>query len=366
MSRKPAQKSKKLEKCRRKNHQWKKELISKRKAKKYKQATFRYLSVFGLFLLSFVIITGFLGYKKLSQSLVSAYSYNSFDLRTEDIFVVSYIEVGDLPGKNYDIQKLEVHMYDVTSKKHTVFDFDVDTPVDVVGRYSEEPLRKILHLGTSLNNDDLSQGIDVLNTTLSKKLGIHIDKFVLIDTKIAGSFDTAIFNADIRSYKNLPLLNSFNNSLKTDLRLSEFYYINKLANEIDNGAVFATIVDKSTSNETIDSSIRDLTFDSRVALERKSVAVLNGSKMEGIAGFGSRIIENLGGRVVGVDNASKTYDKTLLIADSTNSETVSELIKYFGDDIEVVDKSSLDNVYDSEFIRADIVLIMGIDITDQL
>lgn len=365
MPRKPAPKSKNLERSRKSAKNWKRNMKSSNKSKKYKALLGNYLALFSLFVGSFLLVFGFLTYKKINQSFASAYSPTSFDLRHENLFAIAFVTVDDLKQSDIRIDTAKVHLFDVSSNKHLEFDFDSSLELDVAGRYANEPLEKVLELGTSIHNDDLIAGKNVLNSSLSKKVGFNIDKFIVVDTALAPQLETAIFSGNLDSYMNWDVVTNLNDSMLTDLRLSEFYFIHKLlsTNTFDSDTVIAVSTD--TTPEYIDSQIRDLTFDSEIAYEKKSVAVLNGTNHAGVAGFGSRIVENLGGRVVGVDNASQQYEKSQLIVDDKNSKTARALARYFKN-IEIIEKSAIDDMQGSEFVRADIVLILGFDIVNQL
>jgi len=109
-----------------------------------------------------------------------------------------------------------------------------------------------------------------------------------------------------------------------------------------------------------DNSIREFTYESFLAKERKNISVLNGTESPGLAAFGTRVISNFGGRVVSTQNTSKTYDKSVIIADDINSQTVSFLSRVFKIN-SIISKEEALGFLESEIDRSDVVVIFGFD-----
>lgn len=365
MARKPAPKSKNLAKSRKKTYTWRKAASTKRSSKQITAVVQKYLSVFLLFSVSFIFLFGYLSFKKLTSPFVSAYSTSSYDIRGQDIFVMGYYEIDSLESATPLINKVVITVFDTTSKSVLSFDVSPAIEVDVSGRYANEPLSKVLGLSMSVNNNDVEEGVHMLNSTLSSYLGYDIDKYIVADSELAPYFNEVFFDRNALTMLDLTSMKDLDSSLRTNMNFHELYYAYNFIGSLSRDQIDHKTLDSSSDQLLTDSYLRGMTFDSKVAYEKKSIAILNGTSMPGVATFGARVVENYGGRIVGIDNASKKYEKSVLIVDDTTSHTAI-VLKNFFDNVEVLDKASIDPVHDSEFIRADIVLIIGIDIAERL
>jgi len=121
--------------------------------------------------------------------------------------------------------------------------------------------------------------------------------------------------------------------------------------------------DTFESPDLLDTFIRETTYDSSFAEEKKSIAVLNGSGFSGLASFGARVVKNRGGHIVAVDNAKDIHEKSYLIVDDKTSETASYLLSFF-EDAEIYSKDEL-NFDEPVLDRADVTLILGLDIASK-
>jgi len=167
--------------------------------------------------------------------------------------------------------------------------------------------------------------------------------------------------------KTLPhLFFNVQDSLKTDFSSGElwrFYtFLNHLS--LENLAFLEFEPSYLKDSRPLDEEIRNITFDSDVAFEAKDVAILNGTDISGVATFGGRVVKNIGGRVIAADNARRSYDKTLLVADDSSSETVNYISRFF--DIEQVVTKNAVGLEENVLERADITLILGFDIVEKL
>ncbi len=365
MARKPAPKSKNLAKSRKKTYSWRINSASKRSSKQVRVVVQKYLAVFLLFSVSFISLFGYLSFKKLTSPFVSAYSTSSYDIRSQDIFVIGFYEIDDLTSSTPIITRSVISVFDTTGSKVLHLDISSEYEIDVAGRYVKESFSKILGLSMSVKNNDLDEGISMLNDTVSSYLGYDIDKYVLVDKKLSHYYTDVFFDMNPSALVDLASMKNLDTFLKTNMNFHEFYYSYKFISTLSKDQIETKIIDTNSNSDNTDAYIRGLTFDSQVAYEKKSVAILNGTALPGVANFGARVVENYGGRIVGIDNASKSYERSVLIVDDKSSHTANVIKNFFGD-VEVVEKNSVEQVYDSEFIRADIVLIIGLDIAERL
>lgn len=365
MARKPAPKSKNLAKSRKKTYSWRTKPTSKRSSKKFKLVVQKYLAVFLLFSVSFISLFSYLSFKKLTRPFVSAYSNNSYDIRGQDIFAIGFYEVDNIKSQTPFISRAVISVFDTTSNKVLHLDVSPELQLDVAGRYSNESLSKVLGLGMSVNNNDQEKGIDMLNDTMSSYIGYNIDKYVIVDKEASHYYDDVFFARNPLALLDLSSMKDLSSSFFTNMNFHEFYYTYNFVSSLSKDKIETRTLDNSSVGEVTDGHIRGLTFDSQVAYEKKSIAILNGTSLPGVANFGARAVENAGGRIVGIDNASKKYEKSVLIVDDMTSHTATVLKNFFGN-VDVLEKSSIDPIYDSEFIRADVVLIIGLDIAERL
>lgn len=323
MPRKPAQKS-----VTQRTRKLRAKLTNFKKFKLHKNFV-KGLVLVALFSISVLFILGLGFYKKITQNFASASSPNSCSIRDSDIYTLLYMS-DDAYYFNF---------FDTHNKKIISYSLPLNTVLDVPGKYGEEELSKLLALGKLNNENDEMQ---LVKRGFSKLFGYKVDKYIVSGHKMTLGIDD--FYKDIK---------------KTNVSMSDAYYMFSFIKSLPSDGII-----KREFSNSIDNDIRDLTFDSRVALERKSVAVLNGTDMSGLASYASRVVMNLGGRVVSAGNSQVPYEETMLIVDDPESETVTEMVQSFN--IKKVIRKSQSEINENEIDRADIVLILGLDMQDAL
>ena len=153
------------------------------------------------------------------------------------------------------------------------------------------------------------------------------------------------------------LIKDLGSKLKTNLSLSELSHISNFTSSLSKN-------DYIEGSKNYDEDIKDLTFDSKSAIEKKNVAILNGTNTSGIAWYGKRIAENMGIRVIASGNAFGKYDESMIIADTLDSQTVGYLKRFFNINKVVLKENS--DVNESVINRADITIIIGLDKSNNL
>ena len=96
-----------------------------------------------------------------------------------------------------------------------------------------------------------------------------------------------------------------------------------------------------------------------MAKEAKSIVVLNATSLAGVASFGARVVNNLGGRVVSVDNAENKFSEDFIVTDDPNDYSVRLLSGVFGISKVISKDVAKQYVTDNQLHRADILLILG-------
>jgi hypothetical protein len=366
---KAAPKSKKVARKRKKSSSWKTVSKKRKQQAKFKSTILRYISVFAFFSVSILFLIGYVSYKKLTSPFVSASSYSSVDIQNADIFTMSLVFVDDHNKNPILVDKAYYMIFDTKGGKILTYEIPSDMTFDVPGKYSYEEFSKILGLGMSLNNNDFESGIEITNQTLSNYFGLSTDKFIVVDASMSSTFEDLLVNRNSLFVPNIAFLEELGTAMKTNMSVSEMYFTYKFIGNISDGAVVKVTLGDSKSSDAytdlIDAKIRDMTLDSEVSSEEKSISVLNGTKTPGLATFGSRVVSNMGGRVIAVSNASSTYETSFLVVDDVNSATTKEIARFFKID-NVLVKDEAVTFDEFEIARSDVVLIIGVDIDKAL
>ena len=319
---------------------------------------------FSIFILSLAFLTGFIIHKKLNENFVSADSYSSY---SSDYLSFSYIVVDDFEANPIHLEKLNFVILDKNANKVLIFNVPLDLEVNLPGRYADMPINKIFALGGLNSEDKLKGGIDLLNTTLFKIFGFAVGDYVLVEDPLSHNVDRLVYEGkSIFPFGGMSI-SDMKSAFDTSLSLKSFYQIQKFLGTLPaDRFIRATISALQVSNPAfLDDMFEDMTLSSNIALEKKTVSVLNGTNLSGIAALGSRVIKNMGGRVVSIENATDQYSNTVLITDDLDSQTVAYIKKAFNID-RVYTKSDAPFVKESAISRSDITLILGFDLATRV
>ncbi len=317
----------------------------------------------GVFVLSTLVISGYIVYKNLTKNLAAASSANSYDIKAENIFTLNFVTIDSFASENPQILSSNLLFFDTKNKKVVAYTIDPNTQIDVSGKYAKEPVKKILSLGMSIYENDFDKSIMLYNQSIRNLYGYSIDKHLIISEDLSEPFKslflhTSSFNLDAK------LLTTAQKSMKTNLNINEFIYIYKYMNLLPKDRfIIKDLTSSYLENISyLDDEMLDLTFDSTLALEKKSIAILNGSGLANIATMGTRAVQNMGGRVTETDNALNYYDESIIITEDTTSETVKKLSHYFGINNIITKADYLGNrSQENAPYRSDVTVILGVD-----
>ena len=311
--------------------------------------------IFGLFLASFLFLGTYFVYKNLNLSVASALSINSFDLINSNSYTV-LLAASNGASK---IESVSLVLVDKKGKKVKIYKFPGDLVLNVHGRFGNEEISKLLMLG-NLDEAELTK------QTIQDFLGINVDRYIYIDQNVKQPIYNLFFKGDGSGLLGLRSLREISQSLKTDMKVNELYVVYKYLAGLPSDRFFTYNLSQSDVDNltSIDEDVRDMTLNSDFANEKKSVAVLNGTDVPGMAGIGSHFVENMGGRVVALGNASKQYQESILVVDDKQSLTAQSIKRYFGIS-KVITKNDAKDIYEGEIDRADISLIIGFDIANE-
>lgn len=336
----------------------------KKNLKKYAIAVF-------LFVISVGFLAGLSVYNYLTQNMASALtpSGSSEVSIVDDLYpTVTYVVIENFEGDPVVVESINYLIVDKGSKRLISYTVPLNVSVDVPGRFGEEEFSKIFALGCMVSDDCIDGGIDLLNRALFKVFGYRTDKYLLVTHEYKNDFDDYWGGGELLPLLTSGILNDMDLSLRTNLDPQEIFHVNKFLNSLPSDRFLSRVLtSEHISNfSLIDEEIRDITFESGLSVEKKNIAVLNGTGEAGIATFGARVIRNMGGRVVAVDNSLKPYEISSIVAiDDASVESVSEISMIFSvKDINSEEEGA--GFKDDAFSRADIVLIIGFDFASRL
>ncbi len=105
--------------------------------------------------------------------------------------------------------------------------------------------------------------------------------------------------------------------------------------------------------------------DPDVINEDKRIIILNGAGVSKLGIYAARFLEGFGGSVVNIDNASTTYEKSLIVVDNLDSKTAKLVSSQLGI-TNVVSSDAGKKMVNENIVGADIVVILGIDYASAL
>jgi len=325
----------------------------------------KYFGVGVLFISFLLFLSLYAFYKQFHQSYTSASSMTSDDFKHKDFYTIALLSSED-PFDTVPLKLKSVKLL-FLSPEHSVFNVcDVPTTLllDMPGKFGEEELSKSFALGTMefslLDEAYYEAGINFTLTVLQNLIGTKIDRFVVVEPSMAEFSEKLLIEGNFLELFHKSESGDIKQSLKTNMSFADFLHFYSLIKSFSKNELIFSMFE---SSDLLDTFIREVTYDTGFAEEKESIAILNGSGLPGVAGFGARVAKNMGGHVVAVDNANGTYEKSYLIVEDKTSQTTSYLLSFF-EDVEVRSKSEL-NFDEPVLDRADATLILGLDIASK-
>lgn len=333
-------------------------LLSKKKVLK------RVLLSVALVFVSLAFLGSYIGYKYLTQNFASAQSNSSYSFKDDPYPTTSYIVVEKLDASTIKLTKLQYIIMDRETKKVMLFNIPLDLTVDAPGRFGEETLDRFFALGTLKDSEDyLKEGTEMMNSTLMKIFGFKVDRYVLVSQEFDDNFTKLWSKGQFFNLLKDETSENFRNSLYTSYNFQELYDVSTFVKSLPADRIIYKDINANDLVDTtfIDDLLTDITYNSVLVREGSSIAILNGTGYPGLASFGSRIVTNSGGRVVALGNATSTYEESYIVANDINSESVAYLSRTLN--IKNIVSSSDTNLYENVMDRADITIVLGIDIS---
>lgn len=270
----------------------------------------------------------------LEYSFALANSGGLVDIKTDEKYSVALIS----SNKLQEVKKISIYNYDKKNRKTLTFNLNTDLVLNDGGK--EYQLSEIIR--QNQNNHIL------INKVLEKNLGLklaftHIsssDSLNLIEKLLSGS-GTII---DLFEARNLD-----------SISIRDLYFIFSFAGSVEsNDKKVLTI----NSIESLDKEIRDLYIDSILGIEGSSITILNASNFNGLARKYSRLVQNLGGRVVDTSNTEHLSNESFIIY---KERTPS--LEFIQSKLGIAKSLSIEEVglkY-PEIVKSDLVIVLGVD-----
>ncbi len=315
-----------------------------------------------LFMVAATFLSGYFIYKRLNSELASAFSPSSYNILDHEIFTVAYLEVDNFQDEPLKTKRVEMLVFDKSTQKLVKYNIPLNLEIDVPGRFGVEPFSNILAIG-KMDNSELCVGAKVAVDSLFKLMAYPVDRYVLVEERTAPLID-GVLNGELQAKAIESELFLIKDSIKTNMSLRELFDAYSFAMSLPRDRVITKEYSISYSENPLllDEEFMDITFDTELSREEKSISILNASDSSGVATLGARVVKNLSGRIVSVGNASSTREKGVIITDDLTSETTRTLMNVFNIE-EVLLDSDAGEFNESEISRSDVTVILGIDFT---
>jgi len=140
-----------------------------------------------------------------------------------------------------------------------------------------------------------------------------------------------------------------------NLSLRDLYFIYSFAGSLDNKDKKE---EKISSLDRFDSRIKDIYLDSELGTDSPSITVVNSTSINGLGKKYTRIIDNLGGRVVDTSSSDTEVSESFIIYKSK-----TPALEYLASKLGLKKSLSIEEVglkY-PEIVKSDLVIVLGID-----
>lgn len=316
----------------------------------------------GIFAAAVIFLAGFSIFKYLNQTFASASSVSSYDLNSENVVTLSFIEVADLNSEPLILKSLKYVIYDKANSKISYFDIPLGISVDMAGKFGVDEVSKSFALGALNAEDKIQAGIEAVNSVILKIFAYKIDRYILVNSNNSVDLLASLSGDGILEFINPQKAAVLKKSTISNLTIAEYYSLANFARSIPKDKVSNYSVSQGDieNSQVIDDFIQNISFDKDPASEDLSVSVLNGTNFPGVASFGARLVTNAGGRVVSVNNASRQYETSFIISDEIDSQLLKYIAHSFGIR-QVVSKEKASAFGESGVDMSDITVIIGFD-----
>ncbi|MDP1710815.1 MAG: LCP family protein [candidate division WWE3 bacterium] len=241
---------------------------------------------------------------------------------------ILFLEVSDLEASSSPTQSVGVFSLNPTQGLFTILNLPT----------SHRNLRDLYGLGEI---NARSGGVGVLADEVRGILGVPVDGYVIVSRE--GLQELRQLFSQARSLKDFFALENFlkipevwtivRDSSKTSLDIPSIlrvaWYLARIRSDmVDQFALAPELLDNSAS---LDRKLSPYFRDDYLVEEHLKIQVLNGSGRSGLAVAAARVIRNIGGEVIRVDNFGRQdLVKGYLLLESSGSYTAARLARIFG------------------------------------
>jgi len=226
------------------------------------------------------------------------------------------------------------------SKRYDLYKIPVDVDIEYGLNYGKGMLSDVYKVG----NSNQERGFYLISQTILKNLAINIDGYVALDNAgfdelsgIVGGIDANDLSVALRikNYLKLPsLITKFRSLAITNITIIDIFSILDFIKNTSeqSGSVFELNVYQVLDSQNWDSLWQSKMDFSSVQRETIKVFISNASKdpkIPGLAGWGSRVIKNIGGSVLDTQNSFVDFDENTIITDKVDSPLVNKIAKTF-------------------------------------
>ncbi len=305
-------------------------------------------------LISIVFIAGSFWFNRLNKQFVGA---QTTGVSTNSYYTLLYGIVDDFNADVPNIASLEFYVFDTNGKKVSSYKLDGNYELDLGIKYGKVPVSKLYSLGLLQGNQSKNEAFEFIDETIFNLFAFNVDRFVYADVSEKNAWDSILKHGNyLPLFSNL-VLDGTSKNYSTNMHLDEIYQTATFVNSLPEDRL-TTLEITAADFLTIDENLRELTLDSQFALDAKNIAVLNGGETSGVASFGSRVVKNLGGRVVSVVNSDEQFGESFIVSDNFEDLSTKVLSEAFHI-AKVLTKAQAQTILNTnDLYRADILLVL--------
>jgi len=261
-------------------------------------------------------------------SLASSTFQNSESWDGETPFSLIYLVVSDVEEFAPATQSLGVIVFNPTQESLTA----ISVPADY---------KELDNLYARGNLSAERDGLRLARDSLRDLLGVTLDGYLIVSGgALAEAAELFPDSSGVKEYLSLSSLANLpevwelaRGGIQTDLDIPEilrilWYLMQVRADSVTGLTVAGELLDDPVS---LDKRIAPFLRDEKLQAEHLKIQVLNGSGRPGAASSAARIIGNIGGEIIRIDNFERQdLVKGFLIMDASGSYTAARLSQMFG------------------------------------
>ena len=247
-----------------------------------------------------------------------------------------------------EISQVDLVVFDKVNEK--LFTYSID--VNEENFYFNKNVSSLRYLfkKTSFNQDELVLAFEKnYGLIINHSMVFGNDEFQIYKKTVQGEIKISDLG-EVLAIKNIGIRNTFlMYSYAKDINVE-----NKKSSSIN--SIFQ-----------LDKELKSIYLDSEIANEKLSISVVNATGVNGLGKRVSRYVSNMGGRVVDVSSRNENLEKSQIIykGESKSLEYLANILN-IENKTEFQEGSNDAKIGYSEIIKSDIVIVIGLDISEDL